>query len=161
MASSLPTRSTRWGSTTASLTVFRLSDQGWLSRRAMDAGAAWGEACLAALLDQAEMEGRSRGRAVVVVRRLVSFASAQGIAPVPGQLFDHDVIEAFCVQGLTGCSSSTRGTYRSVLDTLAAFTHGPPPQRGTPFPGARAPAPYTPWQRAELVAMAGAQPQPA
>jgi len=127
----------------------------------MDARVAWSEACLAALLDQAEMEGRSRRRAVVVVRRLVSFASAQGIAPVPGQLFDHDVIEAFCVQGLTGCSSSTRGTYRSVLDTLAASLHEVPPRRGTPFPGARAPAPYTPWQRAELVAMVSAQPQPA
>lgn len=123
----------------------------------MNARAAWGEACLAALVDQAEMEGRSRRRAVVVVRRLVSFASAQGIVPVPAQLFDHDVIEAFCVQGCAGRSSSTAGTYRSVLDALASSMHGPPPRRGTPFAGARASAPYTAAERAELFAMAGAQ----
>jgi integrase len=123
----------------------------------MGAGVAWSEACLAAILDKAEMEERSRTRAVVVVRRLMSFASAQGIAPVPGQLLDHDVIEAFCVLGCAGRSSSTRGTYRSVLDTLAAAGHGPPPRRGTPFAGARAPLPYTPAERAELIAMCTAQ----
>lgn len=123
----------------------------------MDARAAWDEACITALLDQAKMAGRSRRRAVVVVRRLVLFASAQGIDPVPGQLFDHDVIEAFCVQGCAGRSSSTAGTYRSVLDALASAVHGLPSRRGTPFAGARAPAPYTPAERAELLAMAGAQ----
>jgi len=124
----------------------------------MGAAVAWSEAFLAALLDQAEMEGRSRTRAVVVVRRLMSFASAQGVAPVPAQLLDHDVIEAFCVLGCAGRSSSTRGTYRSVLDTLTASPYGPRPRRGTPFAGARAPLPYTPAERAELLAMASAQP---
>lgn len=125
----------------------------------MGAAAVWSDACLDALIDQAGMDGRSRTRAVVVVRRLMSFASAQGIAPVPDQLLDHDVIEAFCVMGCAGRSSSTRGTYRSVLDTLAASLHHVTSPRGTPFAGARAPSPYAPAERAELIAMAGAQPK--
>jgi integrase len=123
----------------------------------MDTAAAGGEASLTALVDQAGMPGRSRARAVVVVRRLVSFASGEGIAPLPSQLLDHDVIEAFCVRGCAGRASSTAGTYRSVLEALATSLHGPPPQRGTPFPGARATAPYTAAERAELAAMCAAQ----
>jgi integrase len=56
---------------------------------------------------------------------------------------------------------STRGTYRSALYRLAAPVHGEPGQRGTPFAGARAPAPYSPADRAELAAVAAAQRDPA
>ena len=51
-------------------------------------------------------------------------------------LLDYDVIEAFCVAGLAGRASSTRGTYRSALYRLAEAGHGAPGQRATPFPGA-------------------------
>ena len=71
------------------------------------------------------------------------------------------MIEAFCVAGLAGRASSTRGTYRSALYRLAEAVHGPPGQRATPFPGARAPAPYSPAERAELAALAAAQRDPA
>ena len=40
---------------------------------------------------------------------------------------------------------------------LAEAANGPPGQRPTPFPGARAPAPYSPAERAELAALAAAQ----
>ena len=46
--------------------------------------------------------------------------------------------------GLAGRAASTRGTYRSALYRLAEAAHGPAGQRATPFPGARAPAPYSP-----------------
>ena len=39
--------------------------------------------------------------------------------------------------------------------------HGAPGQRATPFAGARAPAPYSPAERAELAAVAAAQRDPA
>ncbi len=71
------------------------------------------------------------------------------------------MIEAFCVAGLAARACSTRGTYRSALYRLAGATHGPPGQRPTPFPGARAPAPYSPAERAELAAVAAAQRDPA
>ena len=71
------------------------------------------------------------------------------------------MIEAFCVAGLAGRASSTRGTYRSALYRLAEAVHGLPGQRATPFPGARAPAPYSPAERAELAALAAAQRDPA
>ena len=67
------------------------------------------------------------------------------------------MIEAFCVAGLPGRASSTRGTYRSALYRLAAGVHGLPGQRPTPFTGAKAPAPYSPAERAELAAVAAAQ----
>jgi integrase len=67
------------------------------------------------------------------------------------------VIEAFCVAGLPGARPSTRGTYRSALYRLALPVHGAPGQRGTPFAGARPPAPYSPAERAELSAIAAAQ----
>jgi len=38
--------------------------------------------------------------------------------------------------------------------------HGGPGQRGTPFAGARPPAPYSPAERAELAAVAAAQRDP-
>ena len=71
------------------------------------------------------------------------------------------MVEAFCVRGCAGRASSTRGTYRSALYQLARQVHGPPGQRATPFPGARAPAPYSAPERAELAAVAAAQRDPA
>ena len=60
-----------------------------------------------------------------------------------------------------GGRQATRGTYRSVLYQLAAPVHGVPEQRGTPFPGAKALAPYSPGEQAELAAIAAAQRDPA
>jgi integrase len=91
------------------------------------------------------------------LRALSRFADACGIPASWEFLLDYDVIEAFCVAGLAGRASSTRGTYRSALYRLAEPVHGPPGQRATPFPGARAPAPYSPAERAELAAVAAAQ----
>ena len=71
------------------------------------------------------------------------------------------MIEAFCVAGLAGRASSTRGTYRSALYRLAEAARGPPGQRATPFAGAKAPAPYSRAERAELAAVAAAQRGPA
>jgi integrase len=103
--------------------------------------------------------GSPRRRAVTAtaMRGLSRFAEIRGV-PASGEfLLDYDVIEAFCVAGLTGRASSTRGTYRSALYRLAEAAHGPPGQRPTPFPGAKAPAPYSPAERAELAAIAAAQ----
>jgi integrase len=96
-----------------------------------------------------------------VLRGLARFADLRGVPASPQFLLDYDVIEAFCVTGLPGRASSTRGTYRSVLYRLAAPVHGAPGRRATPFAGARAPAPYSPAGRAELAAIAGAQRDPA
>jgi integrase len=95
------------------------------------------------------------------LRALSRFADARGIPASWEFLLDYDVIEAFCVAGLAGRASSTRGTYRSALYRLAEPGHGPPGQRATPFPGARVPAPYSPAERAELAAVAVAQRDPA
>lgn len=92
------------------------------------------------------------------LRGLRRFASARGIPSGPEFLLDYDVIEAFCVAGLPGARPSTRGTYRSALYRLAAPVHGEPGQRGTPFAGAKPPPPYSPAERAELAAIAAAQP---
>jgi len=96
-----------------------------------------------------------------VLRGLARFADLRGVPAGPEFLLDYDVIEAFCVTGLPGRASSTRGTYRSVLYRLAAPVHGEPGRRATPFAGARAPAPYSPAERAELAAIARAQRDPA
>ena len=95
------------------------------------------------------------------LRGLSRFADSRGIAASWEFLLDYDVIEAFCVAGLAGRAPATRGTYRSALYRLAEARHGPPGQRPTPFPGARAPAPYSPGERAELAALAAAQRDPA
>ena len=87
---------------------------------------------------------------------LAGFAAGQGVPAAPEQLLDYDVVEAFCVRGCAGRAPATRGTYRSVLYRLAAPVHGVPGQRPTPFPGAKAPAPYSPAERAELAAAAAA-----
>jgi integrase len=103
---------------------------------------------------------RRQAVAATAVRGLSRFAAARGIPPGREFLLDYDVIEAFCVAGLPGCASSTRGTYRSALYQLAAGVHGLPGQRPTPFAGAKAPAPYSPGERAELAAVAAAQRNP-
>ena len=95
------------------------------------------------------------------LRGLSRFADSRGIPASWEFLLDYDVIEAFCVAGLAGRAPATRGTYRSALYRLAEARHGPPGQRPTPFPGARAPAPYSPGERAELAALAAAQRDPA
>ncbi len=102
--------------------------------------------------------GRVTGPAL---RGLSRFADTRGLPASGESLLDYDVIEAFCVAGLAGRAPGTRGTYRSALYRLAEAAHGPAGQRATPFPGARAPAPYSPAERAELAALAAAQRDPA
>ena len=95
--------------------------------------------------------------AAPALRGLSRFADTRGIPVSARFLLDYDVIEAFCVAGLAGRASSTRGTYRSALYRLAEAAHGPPGQRPVPFAGASAPVPYSPAERAELAAVAAAQ----
>ena len=95
------------------------------------------------------------------LRGLSRFAEARGVPASREFWLDYDVIEAFCVAGLAGRAPATRGTYRSALYRLAEAVHGPAGQPATPFPGARAPAPYSPAERAELAALAAAQRDPA
>ena len=102
--------------------------------------------------------GRVTGPAL---RGLSRFADARGVPAGWEFLLDYDVIEAFCVAGLAGRALATRGTYRPALYRLAEAAHGPAGQRATPFPGARAPSPYSPGERAELAAIAAAQRDPA
>ena len=102
--------------------------------------------------------GRVTGPAL---RGLSRFAETRGLPASRESWLDYDVIEAFCVAGLAGRARSTRGTYRSALYRLAEAVHGPAGQRATPFPGARAPAPYSPAERAALAALAAAQRDPA
>ena len=104
---------------------------------------------------------RRQAVAATAARGLRRFAAARGIPASREFLLDYDVIEAFCVAGLPGRASSTRGTYRSALYRLARPVHGAPGQQATPFAGARAPAPYSPAERAELAAVAAAQRDPA
>ena len=106
-------------------------------------------------------EPRRQAVAGTAVRGLCRFATARGIPASREFLLDYDVIEAFCVAGLPGRASSTRGTYRSALYRLARPVHGAPGQRATPFAGAEAPPPYSPAERAELAALAAAQRDPA
>ena len=104
---------------------------------------------------------RRQAMTATAVRGLSRFADSRGIPAGWEFLLDYDVIEAFCVTGLAGRACPARGTYRSALYRLAEAAHGPPGQRATPFPGARAPAPYSPAERAELAALAAAQRAPA
>src|SRR6266571_626639 len=98
---------------------------------------------------------------VPALRGLSRFAAARGIPAGAESWLDYDVIEAFCVAGLAGRASSTRGTYRSALYRLAVPVHGPPGMRATPFPAAKGPPPYSLAERAELTAIAAAQRDPA
>ena len=109
-----------------------------------------------ALPGAAVMAPRELPRARSVLALLARFAAGQGVPASPQWLLDYDVVEAFCVRGCAGRAPATRGTYRSVLYQLAAPVHGVPGQRATPFPGAKAPAPYSPAERAELAAVAAA-----
>ena len=102
--------------------------------------------------------GRVTGPAL---RGLSRFAGTRGLPAGRECLLDYDVIEAFCVAGLPGARPSTKGTYRSALYRLAEAAHGPAGQRATPFPGAKAPPPYSRAERAELAAVAAAQRGPA
>ena len=104
---------------------------------------------------------RQQPMTATVARGVSRFAEARGVPAGREFLLDYDVIEAFCVAGLPGAASSTRGTYRSVLYRLAIVANGPPGQRPTPFPGAKAPPPYSAAERAELAAVAAAQRDPA
>src|SRR6266700_6384763 len=98
------------------------------------------------------------GRVTVpALRGLSRFAGTRGVPASREFWLDYDVIEAFCVAGLAGRASSTRGTYRSALYRLAIIANGPPGQRPTPFPGAKPPPPYSAAERAELAAVAAAQ----
>ena len=115
----------------------------------VSAAGSWQEA----LPGSAVMAPRARS----VLGLLARFAAGQGILASPAGLLDHDVVEAFCVRGCAGRASSTCGTYRSVLYQLAGRVHGEPGQRATPFAGARAPAPYSAGERADLAAAARAQ----
>lgn len=94
----------------------------------------------------------------LVTTRLARFAETVGWPPEPGVLADARVIEAFCAHGLADATSTTRGTYRSVLRSWAGLADGRRARRGPGYPGAPAPMPYTPAQRAELCAIAAAQP---
>ena len=99
----------------------------------------------------------SARRAASVLGLLGRFGLASGWPALAECLLDYDMIEGFCVRGCAGTASSTRGTYRSVLYALARPVNGRPGRRPTPFPGAKPPPPYSPAERAELAAVAGAQ----
>jgi integrase len=114
-----------------------------------------------ALLGAAVMAPREVPRARSVLALLARFAAGRGIPAAPALLLDYDVVEAFCVHGCAGRASSTRGTYRPVLYQLAGQVHGEPGQRATPFAGAKAPAPYSAAERADLAAVARTQRDPA
>src|ERR1039457_1806594 len=103
------------------------------------------------------LAGPARRPADSVIRSLRSFGSASGLPASTACLLDYDIIEAFCVAGLRGRASSTRGTYRSVLYALAGEVSGPPSCRATPYSGAKAPAPYSRDERAGLISVARAQ----
>ena len=105
----------------------------------------------------ADRPASSARRAASVLGLLGRFGLASGWPASAECLLDYDMIEGFCVRGCAGTASSTRGTYRSVLYALARPVNGRPGRRPTPFPGAKPPPPYSPDERAELAAVAGAQ----
>lgn len=91
-------------------------------------------------------------RRVRVVRRaLAGFAAVQGLSDLP---LSHALLEAFCVQGLSGRTSATKGTYRSVLRREAGVVL---PALRPRYVGAPAKAPYSAAERAALVAICRAQ----
>ena len=69
------------------------------------------------------------------LRGLSRFAEARGIPAGREFLLDYDVIEAFCVAGLAGRASSTRGTYRSALYRLAVAAQRAARAAGDAVPG--------------------------
>jgi integrase len=90
------------------------------------------------------------------VRGLARFAERAGWPDEA--LADPRVIEAFCAQGLDGSTSATKGTYRSALRSWAGLADGRRARVGPSYSGAPAPVPYSPAERAELLAAARAQP---
>jgi integrase len=118
-----------------------------------------GDAAVAGVV--AGWPARSARRAVSVLGLLGAFGAAAGWPATAEGLLDYDLIEGFCVRGCAAAAPATRGTYRSVLYALAAPVHGPPGQRPSPQPGAKAPPPYSRAERADLAAMAAAQNSPA
>jgi integrase len=97
---------------------------------------------------------RSQQRALYVLASLSGFYAEAGMDEPP---LVAPVIEAYCVLAEPCWRSSTRGTYRSVLRRLSG---DPAPRLATPFPGARAKAPYSAVERAELWSMAHGQRSP-
>lgn len=87
-----------------------------------------------------------------MLARLVAFGEQMGLGADAERLADAAVIEAFCAR-LPGRAPATKGTYRSLAPC-------PPQAPGRRFPGAGAPPPYSPAQRAELLALARAQRSP-
>ena len=103
---------------------------------------------------------RRQAMTATALRGISRFAATRGIPARAEVLLDYDVIEAFCVAGLRGLASPTRGTHRSVLRRLAGPVHGGPGQRAAPVAGAKPPPPYSAAERAELAAVAAAQRDP-
>jgi integrase len=101
--------------------------------------------------------GRRAKRVDVVMTSLSRFSVGEGLGAPP--VLVAEVIEAFVAKGLSGRTSSTRGTYRCVLRQAGgpASVSG---RRGIPFSAAPAPHPYAQAERAELMAVALAQPKP-
>src|SRR6266581_4737564 len=97
---------------------------------------------------------RRQAMTATALRGISRFAATRGIPARAEVLLDYDVIEAFCVAGLRGLASPTRGTHRSVLRRLAGPVHGGPGQRAAPVAGAKPPPPYSAAERAELAAVA-------
>src|SRR5271155_3533018 len=98
------------------------------------------------------MTARSARRATYVVSGLSGFYARLGMADPP---LVAPVIEAYCARGLAvERSSSTRGTYRSVLRQLSGEQR---PRMAPRFAGSRAKAPSSTPERAELFSMARAQ----
>jgi len=99
--------------------------------------------------------GRRAKRVDLVITSLSRFSVREGLGSPP--VLAREVIEAFVAKGLQGRTPSTRGTYRSVLRQAGgpASVSG----RGIPFSAAPAPHPYAQAERAELMAVAMAQPR--
>jgi len=100
------------------------------------------------------MPGGSTHRPGYVLAVLGRFGSAQGWGQSPPLCVP--VVEAFVVAGLAGRAASTKGTYRSVLRSLGGPAR---PVAATPFCASPARAPYSPQERAELLALAASQRQ--
>jgi integrase len=94
---------------------------------------------------------RSEKREVSVVSSMSGFYSHLGVDDPP---ISPPAIEAYCLQGLAHCQSSTQGTYRSVLRRLC---DSPRPKAAPRFAGSRASLPYSAAERAELFSIASSQ----
>jgi integrase len=93
-------------------------------------------------------------RAGYVTASLAAFCAAQGLGDAS---LCRELVEAYCAIGLSARTTSTRGTYRAVLRATAEHLERRP---AVAYPGAPAPAPYSPDERAALFATAAAQPRP-